>query len=413
MKRFVVYTHLQFKRAMHCLPFLFLSMLVLCLCLALAVTAITENEASSADQQRIGIGIVGDFESQYLGLGLSALQSFDSSRFFLDIEKLDEEEARNKLFDGELAGYAVVPEGFVDEAMHGKVGKLRFVTTDANVDLIHLLKQEVLTLISCVLVESQNGIYGMQDALAANGISDKTVSDLTDEMAVEYMGLILNRSNALQLDVIGISDGLSWGGYLFSAFCILLLLLSGIVCCPLFARQDHALFKRISARQYHPATQVMGEYLSFFLIMASCLFLLVFLMLIGSDGISQAIPELAGQDVLSLLAILVRFIPAIALVTAMQYLLYELSGSVVSGILMQVVSAAILGYVSGCFYPISFFPKAIRLLSGVLPPGIARGYISSLLAGTSTPQQLLLLLIYTAILLTLAGLIRYHHIQKA
>ncbi len=412
MRRFCVYTSLQIKRILHYVPFVFLVTLVICLSLTLALVTLINDDNSAADQKKIGIGIVGDFENSYLGLGLSALTSFDSSRFFLDIAEFDEADASEKLLDGEIYGYVVIPEGFVDDAMHGNVGKLRFVTTDTTVDIINILKHEVLELISCVLVESQNGIYGMQDALLRHGVSHNKVMDVTNQMAVEYMGLILNRSNALELEVIGVSDGLSFGGYLLSGFCVLMMLLSGIVCCPLFVCQDYTFPKLMSANRYGTWIQTAGEYLSFFLAMAINTTSLLLLMMLGTGSVSQVVPELAGRGIAHILLLLVKFIPAIALITAMQYLLYQLSDSVVSGVLMQFVSAVLLGYVSGCFYPISFFPKALRLVSDALPSGMVRGYFSSLVTGNASLRQILAILTYTAILLVLSGLIRYRRIKK-
>ena len=169
MRQFCVYTGAQFKRILRYAPFVFLVTLAIALCLGLALVTAVHTDRSDG-QGKIGIGIVGDFESSYLGIGLGALQSFDSSRYFLELTELGEAEAREKLLRGELAGYLVIPEGFVDDAIGGKVGKLRFVAPDGDVEIINMLKEEVLSLISCVLVESQKGIYGMQDAFRAHGI---------------------------------------------------------------------------------------------------------------------------------------------------------------------------------------------------------------------------------------------------
>ena len=73
----------------------------------------------------------------------------------------------------------------------------------------------------------------------------------------------------------------------------------------------------------------------------------------------------------------------------------------------------ILGYISGCFYPINFFPKALRVLSSGLPSGIARGYLASLITDTASVWQVVAILGYTAILLVISGFIRYRHITEA
>lgn len=413
MRRFCVYTRLQLKRVLHHAPFLFFVTLVICLALVLAIVSIVSADNSDTEQTKVEIGVVGDFENTYLSFGIQALKSFDSSRFFLDIVQLDEVEARKRLLDKELAGYVVIPDGFVENAIYGDVGKLSFVTTATNADIVNMFKQEVLELVSCILVESQNGVYGMQDAMLDKGISYGEVMDKTEKISFEYVDLIINRSNALDIEIIDAPNLITFGGYMFSGISILLILLSGIVCCAIFIRQDYALPRLMSANRYGVFTQTVGEYLSFFAIMALNTLILLFFMMLGVGAQSELIRELAGRGIGDILPVLIGFLPAVALITSLQFLLYQLSDSLVSGVLIQFVSAVLLGYVSGCFYPITFFPKAIRFVSGILPSGIAREYLSSLILGNPDPKQISVILVYTVVLLVISGIIRDRRIREA
>ena len=393
-------------------PFVFLVTLALCLCLATALVTLVNTDNSDIDQKKIRVGVVGEFENSYLGFGISALQSFDSSRFSLEILELSQDEARESLLEGDLTGYVVIPEGFVEDAIYGDVGKLTFVTTNSNADIITMFKQEVLDLISCLLVESQNGVYGMQDVMFEYDFERDVVMDNTNVLASEYVGLILSRSNAFELEVTGISENLTFGGYMLSGLSVLLMLLSGIVCCSLFIRRDMALPKLMSANRYHPSIQIAGEYLAFFLVTLVNTLVLLFLMMQAGRA-SGAVVELVGLSTGEMLIILIKFIPAVAMISAFQFLLYQLADSIVSGVLMQFVSAVFLGYISGCFYPISFFPKVIRTVSGVIPSGIARGYLSSLLTDSADAVALLAIFGYVAGLIGLSLLVRRHKIRTA
>jgi ABC-2 type transport system permease protein len=110
------------------------------------------------------------------------------------------------------------------------------------------------------------------------------------------------------------------------------------------------------ANGYGSHIQVVSEYLSFFFIMVTSTAVFYLFMMLGV-GKKEIVPELASSGVSDILIMIIKFIPAIALVAAFQYLLYQLCESVISGVLVQFISAVILGYLSGCFYPISFFPK--------------------------------------------------------
>jgi len=393
-------------------PFVFLVTLALCLCLAVALVTLVNTDNSDVDQKKIRVGVVGEFENSYLGFGISALQSFDSSRFSLEIVELSSDEARESLLDGELTGYVVIPEGFVEDAIYGDVGKLMFVTTNSNADIITMFKQEVLELISCLLVESQNGVYGMQDIMFEYDYERDVIMDNTNELVAEYVGVILNRSNAFELEVTGISENLTFGGYMISGLSVLLMLLSGIVCCSLFVRRDMALPKLMSANRYRPSLQIVGEYIAYFFVMLANTLVLLFLMMQAAKH-SGAVLELAGVGTGEILLILVKFIPAIAMISAFQFFLYQLADSIVSGVLMQFVSAVFLGYISGCFYPISFFPKAVRAVAGVIPSGIARGYLSSLLTDTAGVVHILPIAGYVIVLVALSVLVRRHRIKTA
>ena len=186
-----------------------------------------------------------------------------------------------------------------------------------------------------------------------------------------------------------------------------------VYACAIFIRQDYALPRLMSANRYGVFTQTVGEYLSFFAIMALNTLILLFFMMLGVGAQSELIRELAGRGIGDILPVLIGFLPAVALITSLQFLLYQLSDSLVSGVLIQFVSAVLLGYVSGCFYPITFFPKAIRFVSGILPSGIAREYLSSLILGNPDPKQISVILVYTVVLLVISGIIRDRRIREA
>ena len=168
MRRFSAYSSAQFKRSVRFLPFIFLVTLIICICLALfLVTSLNVGASDNEDSQRkIRIGITGSFEDTFLGFGLSAIQTFDSSRFALELVECSEAEAAASLRRGDISGYIIIPDGFIDDATHGDVGKLQFVANYVNADIVNMLKQEILDLVSCIIVECQKGVYAMRRLLA-------------------------------------------------------------------------------------------------------------------------------------------------------------------------------------------------------------------------------------------------------
>ena len=412
MKKGLIYGYLQLKRTAKCLPFILLVTLILCLSLSVAMRGLVDTDSGKAENQKIKIGVVGEFADGYFEFGVSALQTMDSSRFAIELLELTEEEARRALAAGELVGFVLVPEGYIIDAETGEVEKLSFVTNQTGIDIFTLFKEEVLKLVGCLVVESQKGVYGMEDILVDFQVVGKDPLDHVTALTTGYVGVIFNRGNAIQTEVIGISDGLSFGGYLFSGITVLLLLLSGISCCPIFIRRDMALPKLLRASRYNGLWQVVGEYSAFFCAMLLNGLLLLFGVFFGLGESIGSIPELAGG--LAAYAVLaIKLLPVFLTITAMQFLLFELVDSVVSGVLLQFLSAMGLAYISGCLYPIGFFPETVRAIAYVTPSGLARSYFASLLTGGKSGTLCLGLVAYALLLLGAAVLLRCRRIRTS
>ena len=310
-------------------PFVIAITLLICTCLGVALYALIQGNDQGEQNTKFAVGIVGEFENDMLGLGISAIKSMDSSQYNLDILELDEKTAAEMLRRRHIIGYAVIPDGFVDEAMSGNVGHIDFVTNQYGIDLVTMFKQELLDMISRILVESQNGTYAMQDIILENKVDVSKYMHHTNTLMASYVSMILSRSSALDCRVIGVSDELSFGGYMFSAISVLLMLLCGITCCPLFIKRDMALPKLLGANRCHALSQITGEYSAYLCLTVLNMLPLTLLLMLFSGGAATLIPELDGMGVGGAVLIFVKFIPAVLAVTALQFLLYELTDSVV------------------------------------------------------------------------------------
>ena len=409
MKKTLTYAYLQLKRMAKLAPFIWGITILLCLCLSLALSTIINTDQSADNKRKFTVGIVGDFSDSYFGFGISAMQSLDPSRFSIEIVELTEHQAKQKLENGDIMAYVIIPDGYIDDAMHGDINKLSYVTKESGFDIAVLFKDEVLDMISCMLVESQNGIYGMQDAVRKNNIEVSDIMDHTNALMAEYLTLIINRSTAIEQKIVGISDSLSLGAYMYSGITVLLILLCGISCCPFFMRRNKALSVLLNADLCGPMYQISGEYAAYLFMTLVNTAVLFGVLIVGAGDTVAIIPELAGFTLRKSLSIFVKFIPAIIAVTSLQFLLYELTDSVISGVLLQVICAIGLAYVSGCLYPISFFPKSIQTLSALTPTGVARGYLSSLISGKGEITSALILVGYSVVLIGAAMIVRRQH----
>ena len=101
-----------------------------------------------------------------------------------------------------------------------------------------------------------------------------------------------------------------------------------------------------------------------------------------------------------------RMLPVLLVIAALQFMLYEFTNGVLSGILWQFLVALALSYVSGCIYPVSFFPEKIRILSSLLPTGMARIYTGRVLTKEPAAGVFWGMMLYTILFLGAAVCVR-------
>lgn len=410
MRKTSTYFLLQLKRCARFLPFVLIISLLLCAGLGMLLRALFQTNGNSEENQKITIGVVGDTNSSYLNFGLEAIKTFDTSRFSINIEEMSERAAERALENGEIAAYVIIPEGFVDDMVMGDVGQLSYVTTDGAVNIASLFKEEVSEMVATFAVESQMGIYGLQTLLRENKI--KGVYDYSDQLTLKYFSLILGRTHMVDTDNIGVSDNLSFIGYMCCGIVIFLLLLCGISACPLFVRRDMSLPQLLSSTRRSPFLQVSGEFFGYFCMML-CNFTLIFVMLVlvAEDAITL-IPELEYFSRKEILTLGLKMLPAVLTLCALQFLLFELCSGVVSGVLLQFISTISLGYISGCFYPSSFFPPTIQSVAKFTPSDVARRYMCKLISEKGASTELVTLFVMFCLLFACAVLVRNYRIKK-
>lgn len=411
MKKMLAYFYLQLKRSARFFFFVLIISLAFCLALSCILNSLIDMDTSSDRNRKLSIGIVGDTSESYLGFGIATIQSMDSSRYSVELLELEEEEAKKKLIRGEISAYLIIPENFVESAITGKIISVPYVTTAASADIATLFKDEILEVVSHIFVESQKGIYALQ-----NGLNDHYGNyswDLIDQLSVEYFSLILNRSCMFETEIVGVSDGLPFSGYMFCGLLVLLMMLCGIPCSSLLIKTDMALPKLLNANRQNAWMQVCGEYFAYFLMMLLnfTVILGVTLGVIGSNAsLIFGIEEISFGWFISLI---LHLIPVVFAITALQFFLYELSSGIAAGVLLQFLATIGLAYVSGCFYPINFFPESIQLISRVIPLSIARSYLSGFISGDFQSADLVGLLVCFAILFNAAALIRRARMIRA
>ncbi len=399
MKKFGAYFKAQLKRICRVLPFVVAISLALVGCMLLLALALQQSDAESEKKQKVKIGLAGDTSAGYLGFGIMALQKLDVSKFAIDFINMSEEEAKKQLQAGELSAYLVIPEGFVEALDRGDEIQIEYATVNDAAGVSTLIMNELVLSISDIVEESQNAIWGTWRLMWQYG-APGDMAEISDTLYLRFVSMFLNRTVFYRVMYTGVSDGLSLSSYYFVGITVLFMLLWGITGSSLFVKRDMALPKLLKSRGQSCAVQIMAEYLAYFLLMLGSTLLMLLPVGTAMNSLGIRIPGWE-EPVAEVLLFGVKMIPVIALLAALQFLLYELISDTISGIILQFLVGCGLGYLSGCIYPVTFFPESIQRVAPFLPTYAAMQYgagcMQDELAGKALGIMMLYLLLFLAL----------------
>lgn len=358
------YFSLQWKRVMRVFPFALVVTVVLFVGIVTALSCLIAISDDSDKNVKLRIGYTGDTDNDILRMAVAAFQNFDESRYTIEFMELDEPEAEKRLKEGSISAYLIVPDDFVDKAMRGEMEPLYYVTSAGSTDIVAMFKNEVTSLVTDVVVSSQKGTFGLEEALSDNGVKTGT---LVDDLALEYVSGIMKRAEILTINDLGIDDGVRLSEMYLCSLTVLFLMLLGLPFVAVYARRDRSLQVLLYARGTSHTRQVFYEWLPHFLSMV-CLMAAVFVPMLAWSAL--------GRELLLPTTEWVRYallaLPVLAMCSAFNLFIFELGGNAVSATLLHFFISLCTCYVSGAFYPVYTFPEAVQAVERFLPTGLAR-----------------------------------------
>ena len=377
----------QWKRALRSLPGALLANLLLLAAAALLLLYLTRLFAPSEEgTAKLKLGIVGGQGQTYLGTGLGILNNMDSSRLAISYEQLDKEAAAEKLKRGEIQAYLEVPDDFLSALSEGENKTIRYVGGGLEAGLNSALIREAGSAAEVILKETERGIYAAEGYFDAHGEAARHEKLLT-ELNLRYLALVLNRNQAYRTESVRPLRDISLPRYYAAALLCFLFFSSGVSALPFATGRSRVLGSLLAAEGLSRTRQLLSEYAAYFLLqLLACLPLIVIL--------REKFPGI---------------FPVLCTATAFQFLLYELATGLLAGAFLQLLAGITVSFVSGCFYPLAFFPDRWQQISRALPSGQCFSYLRNLTAGSSVEALLwqgAWLLLFALLFLILAALCR-------
>ena len=398
------YFFLQLKRVLGYMPYVLGVSTLVFLALWAALWGVLSNHDSKQENQKIIIGVTGDTHDKLLQMGLAAFQALDETKYTIDLQQFSQDEAHRALAEGDIAAYVVMPENFVRQALSGTVNPVRFVTTTRRADIVTLFKDEILQIITDIVVASQKGTYGIGDALRAAGHGEEAGKHI-NKIALEYLSLVLTRSDGVIVEELGIGQALNTPAYYICSLSIFFLMLMGLPFGGLYCRKNQALSALLQSKGVSIFSQFFGEYLSVLLGIAATFSVLLIVpgLFCKGFGVPELLKDVSIEGGYSPFSLLLPLL----LITAFSYMIFSLSENVIGGLLSHFFLTVALCYISGCFYPIYAFPESVQKVAKILPVCVLREQMAPLFTGGGSPYSGLWVLLYTAGFLGIGLICRY------
>lgn len=373
------YLNLLLKRLLRLLPGALLAAAVLFAALAVLLGAV--GQTVRQETVKFPLALCGSTDDPLVQLGITALQRLDATRFSVDLHTMTEAEAQKALAEGSISAYIVLPEGFMDAAMYGNIPTMRYVTLTETTGPAAIFQREVTQIISHILLSAQKGVYGISSALQDNGLGSSAYR-LMNDLALKYVELALTRENAFRLQILGIDSGQGLVDYLFCGLSVLLIFLWNLSFAPLAVQRDVSLNRMLAAKGHGAAGQALADFSVFLLGMG---------VLTAFSGVLLPFP-------------LWRLLAVTVLAASFSFFVFSLTGSLLGGVVLHFLLSVGMCFLSGCMYPVSFFPDGIRQLAPFLPACACR----ELLAGGSP----LAVIGWTAVFLAAAVFLRWRRVRR-
>ncbi len=430
MVKFKNYLLIQYKRIAKLLPGILAMILIVAVLLSAAGFALINSETYSADQQRYKLGVVGDTEDEMISLGVYMISTLDESRYMIElVEYQDENQAKTDMRDAKISAYIVITEEFADalNAMTNDA-KLKYFATSGQKGISNVMMDEIAMIATNIIVYSETGICTLREIMKEQGFDKSIRHEKVNDMFMAYISSLVIRTNVAEITELGLSDGLSTPAYYFAGILLFFMLLLSFCAISFFLGTKDAQYKFMSAKGIGAAKQVFGEYLPFLTINIASVMVIMGLIIaavatgdvsgistitdtVDMAGASDFIPEFGGDSVEALLHMLMSLLPVSIMFAALGFLIFEILIGVISKTLVAFMLYIGMGYISGYFYPKTFFPEVVQRIGEYLPSGVAFTYVGNVLKGEAVTVNLLVMIIYTAVFLGGAIIARQQKIR--
>lgn len=332
------------------------------------------------------IAVVVQEENTMTQMALKYIENMESVSSYCRFLQVSEADGMELLKKGEVAALILLPRQLIEGILNGENPSIEVIFPNES-GIEAMLFKEFTDAGAELLTVAQAEIYGAYDTAVEYGMLDE-ITVMYADINSYNLAFALDRLALYDSDVISATGSMSLLRYYTASAIVLFLLLFGMALYPFMQTLPQAFRRQLARQGVGEFWQGFGQWLCG--LFGSCIALGSVLLVGRACGIIRAF------SIQTLLASAVSLL----MVTTYIYLIYSVSGSKTTGILLLFLLSVGMVYASGGIVPSLFMPEALQRIGAKLPTAYliqAAGGILTGFHGRSLSQCMTGIVSYTAV----------------
>lgn len=400
MRAFHIYWKLQLKRYYTLLPATLLTMGIVCG--LLGGIAFLFHISHSDSDNIISIGIVAREDEPYLNWIVETAGNMESTQYTCKFVRVEQPAADEMLEQGEFTAVFTIPKNYIRSLIAGNAEPLIIRFGKGQTGLAAYLVRILGDAASHVMTDTQAGIYAMDDYYLQKHLPAQAASESL--LNINYLQQVFTRDRLYITEEAEGSQTLQNNDYYFTACIVLFFLCMGMSLGKLLLPENRAMRAKLTAIGLGNTSQILARYVVLILVYAIIYMALSLaataVFLLWKNPLSAAV----GYSMTDWLWLFSCMFPVLLPICALLQCIFYWSKDIISGVLFLFFTTLLGGYLSGYFYPLSYFPEACQKIASLLPTGCFRNYLADCLSAEGLPVSILYLLVYTTVFFCLSVL---------
>lgn len=347
MKQALLYFQMEMKRMLRSFPGIILGSFLLIALVAGAFWLCQQSSQTPAQKKVISVGIVAKKGEPFINWMIDAVEQMENTKYSCRFLRLTEKEAKKQMEEGKINVIFLIPENYITSIIRGENKHIVIRFSQGQTTIVSFLLRELCTAASSFILNSEAGIYTMQDYYKEHRLPRATEDELA--LNLSYIKEIALLSDGVHLEEVEIPHSYSQASIFLLSGIVLFFFLWGIAYGNLLTSQNHAFLEKLRLFSVGYPLQVFLRNLAFFLIntLGFALLLCIAFFLCYWKGLSLPGTLLSQPGSLWLFSL--SLLPVLWLACSFIQWIYEMTEDGLGGAVFLFFSVLLLALLSGCF----------------------------------------------------------------